>query len=685
MALTTSTITGRVPLPSDENLQFAELTFALSGLDTEGASVLPGGVSTRAVLIGSDIPAGFELWQNTAGLRGTHYRVLARWTVKDRDGIRDQYADLGIVQVGSDASYTLAALLNYAVPSAPASFWSSITQAEYDAVMQARDDAAASAVAAALYDGPRVDTVPELATLTPLAVSPGDYVQVVTDGPYRVVATGGDVDHTGSGGVRLDRLSRVRATVGDTYVDVVDAFDLRGGYDLGDSAKIQRALDEAAIGSILKFRSKYSFLTTTGLEMNRLMHLDLDGANIAGVFAGGDGGSDVLRVSITDVGAGAMVGDVRNLRISGGQISGTNGNCAININPNGDGTEMPHFQTIVSGAIIGGHLRGVRIGKANMAGDTNFCTIQDCNLSANATAGAEAAVSLDGCADGHRIINNLIFGEGYAVRTNLINGAYQTKISGNGLVTRQGAWLNANGSNVMFTNNQCEHPTPSAAPIGTILNQSLLYKSIGCIISGNNFGGGGNALYSLYIDGVEQWFIDNNQFYLPASGQDIYLGPTSHYNTIGANNIIRGARGVQVATATLGTDITRRLRIDIDAAAKGNRGVWRGAGALGLANGWASSGFEAMLTPDGDIKFAGTLSGGTVTAGTVMATLPVGMRPPGFNVIPFCANNIAFSAVSISAGGDISVATIPASPDDTAYFAHMSIRAAMLDGYDVGA
>ena len=152
MALSKSTITGRVPLPTDENLQFAELTFALSGLDTEGASVLPGGVSTRAVLVGSDIPAGFELWQNTAGLRGTHYRVLARWTVKDRDGVRDQYADLGIIQVGSDPSYTLADLINNGVPPAIGTFWSAITQAQYDAVIQAAADALASATAAALYD-----------------------------------------------------------------------------------------------------------------------------------------------------------------------------------------------------------------------------------------------------------------------------------------------------------------------------------------------------------------------------------------------------------------------------------------------------------------------------------------------------------------------------------------------------
>ena len=153
MALSKSTITGRVPLPTDENMQFAELTFALSGLDTEGASVLPGGVSTRIVLIDSDIPPGFELWQNMAGLHGTHYRVLARWTVKDRDGIRDQYADLGVIQIGSDPSYTLADLINNGVPPAIGTFWSAITQAQYDAVIQAAADAQASAVEAALYGG----------------------------------------------------------------------------------------------------------------------------------------------------------------------------------------------------------------------------------------------------------------------------------------------------------------------------------------------------------------------------------------------------------------------------------------------------------------------------------------------------------------------------------------------------
>ena len=229
MALSKSTITGRVPLPTDENLQFAELTFALSGLDTEGSSVLPGGVSTRAVLVGSDIPAGFELWQNTAGLRGTNYQVLARWTVKDRDGIRDQYADLGIIQIGSDPSYTLADLINNGVPPAIGTFWSAITQAQYDAVIQAAADAQASAVAAALYDGPRFGTIAMMQVGTGFA--DGKFVRVdqafngeqenfVYDAASTLTADGAlIVDATGMGVGRLISTRTAFSTVAAMLAD----------------------------------------------------------------------------------------------------------------------------------------------------------------------------------------------------------------------------------------------------------------------------------------------------------------------------------------------------------------------------------------------------------------------------------------------------------------------------------
>ena len=166
MALTTSTITGRVPLPSDEPLQFAELTFALSGLDTQGAEVLPGGVVQRVALINSELPPGFKLWQNTAGLRGTHYQVLARWTVKDRDGVRDQYSDLGIIQVGADASYTLAALINTSVPQAVGTFWSAISYAEYNQVIAASIAAVAAKDQAEAFGKIYTETDAQLALIT---------------------------------------------------------------------------------------------------------------------------------------------------------------------------------------------------------------------------------------------------------------------------------------------------------------------------------------------------------------------------------------------------------------------------------------------------------------------------------------------------------------------------------------
>ena len=245
MALSKSTITGRVPLPTDENLQFAELTFALSGLDTEGASVLPGGVSTRAVLVGSDIPAGFELWQNTAGLRGTHYQVLARWTVKDRDGVRDQYADLGIIQIGSDPSYTLADLINNGVPPAIGTFWSAITQAQYDAVIQAAADALASAVAAALYDGPWLDNVAAIATDTTLTytiglpgtVAPGDIVRTRMEGlSFLVVGVASTpFDQQNANGVRL-----LSAATG--IGRIARAFGLTGASVSGDRAALNKVI-----------------------------------------------------------------------------------------------------------------------------------------------------------------------------------------------------------------------------------------------------------------------------------------------------------------------------------------------------------------------------------------------------------------------------------------------------------
>ncbi|NPD16273.1 hypothetical protein HOY34_13820 [Xinfangfangia sp. D13-10-4-6] len=94
----------------------------------------------RVLLVDGQIPAGFRLWRNSAGFRGTHYIVTARWVSQDRkEGMQDHERELGRIQIGDADSYTLAALLNSAVTPATPSFWMSIGQGEYDEFAGMRD------------------------------------------------------------------------------------------------------------------------------------------------------------------------------------------------------------------------------------------------------------------------------------------------------------------------------------------------------------------------------------------------------------------------------------------------------------------------------------------------------------------------------------------------------------------
>lgn len=121
MSLTTSAITGRVPLPNNAVPNSVEVIFTLNGLDTEGVNTLPPESSARFQLTASgEFPAGAQLWRNLAGLRGTSYRVEIRWTenVNGREVLREAFA--GYVQIGDEAAYTLADLLASPAGSDPA-------------------------------------------------------------------------------------------------------------------------------------------------------------------------------------------------------------------------------------------------------------------------------------------------------------------------------------------------------------------------------------------------------------------------------------------------------------------------------------------------------------------------------------------------------------------------------------
>lgn len=474
----------------------------------------------------------------------------------------------------------------------------------------------------------------------------------------------------------LDRLEK--STV--TTVDLVYSYGLIQGDDANNAARIQKAFDTAPIWSVLKFPS-WVIPTTVPLVLRRAMHLDFGGCTIRGDFPAGDLGSDVIRVAITDAGGN---GDVRCMVINGGKIfNHMGGNCALNINPAGYGGIIPHFGLLIANGGYGGFTRCIRIGGANIAGDTNFCTIEGCDLGTIGD-GAEAMVDLDGCADGHRIVGNLMYGPGSGVRVNVVEGAYQTYISHNGIVARDGALLVSNGARGMFVHNQCEqYSAPNRLPQKTmVLMQGLKYICHGWQIMNNNFGGGLNTDWNIVLYNVQGCLIDGNHFYPGANG-DILFGfgggtASPKHCTVGGNNWPRGNRPVRAAP----TDTTRRLIINIQEGVDGLRGVWRRD--FTISSGWTLQNFEFMKDDHNVVHLSGALDNGGVAPGTIMGAFPPGYQPLRPVCAPYVSSTGGLGSITVDVTGRLLCGVMAAAPNQRAELGHVSFSSYLTD-FDFGA
>lgn len=100
----------------------------------------------------------------------------------------------------------------------------------------ARQQAQAAAIEAALYDGPKVDTFADLAAVTPAMLAVGGLIRVIETGAvYERVSTGGDLNYSGTGGVRLARIRNPDARLSD-YTSINALFDAGGGIVDQDAA-----------------------------------------------------------------------------------------------------------------------------------------------------------------------------------------------------------------------------------------------------------------------------------------------------------------------------------------------------------------------------------------------------------------------------------------------------------------
>jgi len=153
-------LTGSVLLPDGTPLPNGQLRFQLTATDSDQISreVFPGGGLIVIDLIDGEIPAGTEIWRNTAGLRGTAYQIYQAWT--DQDG-RMQQRHMGLRTVGDAASYTYAGLIDADPPETANTYSMTITADEYQQALAARDGAGESATLSAAYaQTPEDTTVP---------------------------------------------------------------------------------------------------------------------------------------------------------------------------------------------------------------------------------------------------------------------------------------------------------------------------------------------------------------------------------------------------------------------------------------------------------------------------------------------------------------------------------------------
>jgi hypothetical protein len=138
MALTTCTVTGRVALPDDTAPGTGFVVFLLNVADIDGDTLLPRAVKAP---LGANGEVSVDLWPNARGSAGSAYTVQVELYAAAESPRPFVTVPLGSIQVPEDTTADLAALLNLQ-PATP------IGQTVLAQVLAARDDAAASSVAA---------------------------------------------------------------------------------------------------------------------------------------------------------------------------------------------------------------------------------------------------------------------------------------------------------------------------------------------------------------------------------------------------------------------------------------------------------------------------------------------------------------------------------------------------------
>lgn len=407
---------------------------------------------------------------------------------------------------------------------------------------------------------------------------------------------------------------------------------------------LTQTIDWAALQSVLDVGSRVADIAPgvynvggTGLVLTKNTSLVGADPRKSRILAGAGMGAttDVLTVAITSNEGNT---DVRNWRLENLTIqAAASGRHAVYIAPPG-----PAFALLTS-----------RIALCNLMGsDTNggYAIHADGNLAHSEISRCTIQSPLYmACGDANSIFGNTFFGLRTAIIFDLIYGVHNNTVRGNTIVTRDGAMRIINGDAIRFINNQVEqflsYGENLSTPSASVHAQGAARPVYNLVIEDNNFGGGTNVDYSVYLDNAERAVVGKNQF-VASDADDIYFTANAKYNILKRDNRVRGT----ISDPRTNT----RFKEKVTDLGVGNMGVLHPAAELVHQNGWVGGDF--WKDENGTVYFETQLSGGsTLLDGTVVGTLPVGFRPHT-NTRIVCPTSTGVGRLFITSTGQISAA-----------------------------
>ena len=374
--------------------------------------------------------------------------------------------------------------------------------------------------------------------------------------------------------------------------------------------------------------------------MTRQVNLWGDAARLVGFF-GTNQTDPLLQISLRQAASGS--GDARRMRLDGiSAYFATGGGDALLIRSfdKSSTREIGNLGMVIERCGLSGPPAGNGVALRMEGNQTQAHIVRDCDI---------ANTIWLACTDGVTLTGNIIAGTKPGVVADLVEGAFKTEIAHNLIVSRDGAIVVRNGSQIDILNNQIEQPPAlnQSEHSAHIVFEPTRYASHGCRVIGNNLGGGTNLLRSIWCGGarfgVEGLTITENVSNYAGPGPrhvDIELAdPAVRWTRIDGNSA-RGSRP--------GVDPSSPLTI-VDRGT-GTYGVRQTANSALIGSGWqATSDFRFWKTLDDILHFSGALTAAASSASSTIITLPPGFRPR--------------TTIRFTAPGDIGAVMLVASPD----------------------